>query len=149
MTLFGTPPDPQRKSRRIVWMAVVALALAGVYLFFAFRYYPEKKAAQRFFQAVEVGDMNRAYQLWKPLPTYSMQDFLADWGPNGYYGPVKSFEVGVAKGPRGGGSGVIVPVKVSPFAPFPSMDDAEKSRRTKIVRIWVETKDKSLAFSPI
>jgi hypothetical protein len=148
MTLFETPPDPQTKSRRIVWMAVAAVVIAAVGLFFAFRYYPEKKTTERFFEAVASGDMNRAYQLWKPGPSYTMQDFLADWGPNGYYGPVKSFEITQARAPRGG-SGVIVSVKVSPFAPFPSAEDPEKSRRTKVVSIWVEKKDNSLAFSPI
>src|SRR5262252_4685347 len=102
MTLFETPSDSQKKSRRFAWLIVTVLALLGVYLFFTFRYYPEKKAARLFFDAVTAGDMNRAYQLWKPGPSYAMQDFLADWGPNGYYGPVKSFEIGEIKAPRGG-----------------------------------------------
>ncbi len=147
MTLLYPPPDPRGKSRPLTWVVVVLVAAVALILFWSFRYYPEKKAAGHFFEAVAAGDMNRAYQIWKPGPNYSMQDFLADWGPNGYYGPVKSFEIGEASAPRGG-SGVIVSVKLSPYAPFPSADDAEKSRRTRTVRIWVETKDKSLTFPP-
>jgi hypothetical protein len=147
MTLFETPPDPQRKPRQFVWLGLITLVVLGVCLYWTFRFYPEKKAARQFFETVAAGDMNRAYQIWKPGPNYAMQDFLADWGPNGYYGPVKSFEIGEASAPRGG-SGVIVSVKVSPYAPFPSANDAEKSRRTRTVRIWVETKDKSLTFPP-
>ena len=147
MNLFEPPPEPHTKARSIAWMAVAVLALAGVYLFWMLRYYPEKQAAKRFFEAVAAGDMNRAYQIWKPGPSYTMQDFLADWGPNGYYGPVKSFEIDSTAAPRGG-SGVVVAVKVSPFSPFPSTEDAGKNSRTRLVRIWVESKDKSLTFPP-
>jgi hypothetical protein len=147
MTLLEPPPDTRAKSRPLIWVVVALVAVVALILFWSFRYYQEKKAAGHFFEAVAAGDMNRAYQIWKPGPNYAMPDFLADWGPNGYYGPVKSFEIGEASAPRGG-SGVIVSVKVSPYAPFPSADDAEKSRRTRTVRIWVETKDKSLTFPP-
>ncbi len=91
--------------------------------------------------------MNRAYQLWKPGPSYAMQDFLADWGPSGYYGPVKSYRIVKASSLREA-SGVIVTVHVSPFSPFPVAEDFEKSRRTRTVRVWVETKDKSFTFPP-
>jgi hypothetical protein len=147
MTLLEPLPDPRAKSRPLTWVVVALVAAVALSLLWSFRYYAEKKAAGHFFEAVAAGDMNRAYQIWKPGPNYAMQDFLADWGPNGYYGPVKSFEIGEANAPRGG-SGVIVSVKVSPYAPFPSANDAEKSRRTRTVRIWVETKDKSLTFPP-
>ena len=46
---------------------------------------PEKKAAEHFFDALAAGNTDRAYQLWKPGPSYSMKDFLADWGKDGYY----------------------------------------------------------------
>lgn len=147
MTLLEPPPDTRAKSRPLIWVVVALVSVVALSLLWSFRYYPEKKAAGRFFEAVAAGDMNRAYQIWKPGPNYAMPDFLADWGPNGYYGPVKSFEIGEASAPRGG-SGVIVSVKVSPYVPFPSAGDAEKNRRTRTVRIWVETRDKSLTFPP-
>ncbi len=81
----------------IAAFAVVAI----VALWFTFRYYPEKKATERFFDALVAGDTAKAYQLWKPGPTYAMKDFLADWGPQGYYGPVKSYKILHAKAPSG------------------------------------------------
>ena len=44
--------------------------------------------------------------------------------------------------------GIIVVVEVSPYQPFPDDSDVAKSRRTREVRIWVETRDKSLGFPP-
>jgi hypothetical protein len=118
-----------------------------VVLFFTFRYYPEKRAASRFFDALVAGNTDQAYQLWKPGPSYTMKDFLADWGPQGYFGPVKSYEVVRAKSPLGANA-VAVSVAISPFSPMPDASDVEKSRKTKVVSIWVLTSDKSLSFPP-
>lgn len=123
------------------------LLVAIVSLWYTFRYYPEKRAAERFFDALVTGDTSRAYQLWKPGPSYKLTDFLADWGPIGYYGPVKSYHVVRLSAPRGA-SGVVVTVEVSPFSPMPDISDAEKSRKTHVVSIWVEANDKSFSFPP-
>ena len=98
--------------------------------------------------AVVAGDMNRAYGLWKPGASYKMQDFLADWGPSGYYGPVKSYEVLKARTPSGSATSVEVRVAISPFSPMPAATDAEKSQKTKVVNLWIDTKDKSFSFPP-
>ena len=38
--------------------------------------------------------MQQAYEIWKPSASYSFDGFLKeDWGPDGYYGPVKSYHV--------------------------------------------------------
>jgi hypothetical protein len=148
MSLLDAPAEPQEKSRVLIF-TVVTLVLAGVITgWFLLRYYPEKKAASRFFDALVAGDTNRAYQLWKPSESYKMQDFIADWGPNGYYGPVKSYSIVRAQAPRRA-SGVIVSIAVSPFAPMPEVNDAEKSRRTKVIPLWVDAETKSISFSPI
>lgn len=89
--------------------------------------------------------MNKAYELWKPSPSYKMMDFMADWGPNGYYGPVKSYEIIHLKSPDGA-NGVIVTARVSPFPEIPAASDLEKSQKTKVVDIWVRSSDKSLSF---
>jgi len=122
-------------------LAVVAI----VALYFQFRYYPEKKAAERFFDALTAGDTTQAYQLWKPGPSYAMKDFLADWGPDGYYGPVKSYHILHARAPSGSNA-IAVSAEVSPFSPMPDISDTEKSRKTKIVEVWVLVADKSLSF---
>ena len=140
--------EPKSKLRRYVITVVALVLLIGFGLWYTFRFYPEKQAAERFFDALAAGDTARAYQLWKPNPDYTMKDFLDDWGPGGYWGPVKSYHIETAVSPKHGGSGVIIVVEVSPFAPFPNDSDAAKNRRTKEVRIWVQTKEKSLSFPP-
>ena len=147
MTLLDAPAAKPEKSRAMAFtMAALGLGLL-VLLYFTFRYYPEKRAAQHFFDAVVAGDMAKAYELWKPGPSYQMKDFLADWGPGGYYAPIKSYKIDRLKSPAGA-SGVIVTVSISPYSPMPDPSDGEKSRKTRSVPLWVETKDKSFSFPP-
>ena len=147
MTLLDPPPVTSHKSR--VWMItgiVLAMALA-VALYFTFRYYPEKKATREFFDALVGGDTNRAYGIWKPTQSYRMSDFVADWGPTGYYGPVKSYKIMGAKSPRQSNT-VEVNVAISPYAPLPAETDAEKSTKTRVVTLWISPDDKSFSFPP-
>jgi hypothetical protein len=147
MSLLDPPATKPEKSRAMAF-TIAALALVVlVILFFTFRYYPEKRAASRFFDALVAGNTDQAYQLWKPSPSYTMKDFLADWGPQGYYGPVKSYDVLRANSPLGANA-VAVRVAISPFSPMPDASDVEKNRKTKVVSIWVLTSDKSLSFPP-
>jgi hypothetical protein len=128
--------------------AIVLVAAAS--LWWAFRFYPEKRAAEHFFDAVLAGDMAKAYELWKPQPSYKMDDFQADWGSNGYYGPVKSYKIIREDSPHGANA-VQIAVAISPYSPMPSPTDPaerEKSQKTRVVAIWVVSKDKSLTFPP-
>jgi len=127
-------------------IAALALTLAVV-LWFTFRYYPEKKAAANFFDALVAGDANKAYELWKPSETYKLSDFAADWGPGGYYGPVKSYKIMGAKAPNKSDS-IEVDVAISPFSPMPDASDGEKSRKTRVVPLWILPSDKSISFPP-
>jgi hypothetical protein len=147
MSLLEPPPEKSHKSQ--VWkitISVLVLALIVV-LYFTFRYYPEKKAANQFFAALVAGNTDKAYELWKPTASYKKEDFLADWGPTGYYGPVKSYKIMAAKEPRKSES-IAVSVAVSPYAPMPEPSDADKSRKTKLVTLWVSPGDKSFSFPP-
>ena len=131
-------------------MAFTVTALAftlAVVLWFTFRYYPEKKAAANFFDALVAGDTNKAYELWKPSATYRLSDFTADWGPGGYYGPVKSYKIMGAKAPKKSDS-IEVDVAISPFSPMPDASDGEKSRKTRVVPLWILPSDKSISFPP-
>jgi hypothetical protein len=145
MSLIDPPADKPDKSRAMAFTIAALAVVAIVALWFTFRYYPEKRAAERFFDALVAGDTGNAYQLWKPSPSYAMKDFLADWGPEGYYGPVKSYKVIRAKAPSSSNA-VAVSVEVSPFSPMPDLSDTEKSRKTRVVEIWVLAADKSLSF---
>lgn len=129
-----------------ITIAGVAIAL-GVVLWFTFRYYPEKRVAREFFEALVAGNTERAYTLWKPTPSYKIGDFLADWGPTGYYGPIKSFEIMDARAPSKSDS-IAVNVAISPYAPMPESNDAEKSSKTRVVTLWISPSDKSFSFPP-
>jgi hypothetical protein len=126
----------------------VALVLAlAVALWFTFRYYPEKKVAGEFFDALVAGDTNKAYALWKPTQSYRKDDFIADWGPSGYYGPVKSYKVMSATVKKKSNM-VEVNVAISPYAPLPAESDGEKSSKTRVVTLWISPEDKSFSFPP-
>jgi len=147
MTLLDPPAEKPEKSRAMAFTIAALVLVAIVVLWFNFRYYPEKKAAEHFFDALVAGDTARAYQLWKPSPSYAMKDFLADWGPDGYYGPVKSYKILRASSPIGANA-VAVRVAISPFSPMPDASEIEKSRKTKVVSVWVLISDKSFSFPP-
>ena len=145
MSLLEPPAELPKKS--YAWkIAVIAVALFVIIaLLFNFRYYPEKKAASQFFATLAAGDTAKAYALWKPTSSYAMKDFLADWGPDGYYGPVRSYKIMTTKAVRNSSS-IEVNVAISPFTPMPQPADGEKSMKTKVVTIWVTPADKSLTF---
>jgi hypothetical protein len=148
MTLLEPPIETSSRSRHLKFVAGALVVLATVVLYFAFRYYPEQRAAQRFFDALVAADTNTAYQLWKAKPSYRLQDFLTDWGPYGYYGPVKSYKIMKISRPEGSINSIVVEVAVSPFSPMPAATDAEKSRRTRVVTVWLNTEEKSFSFPP-
>ena len=151
MSLLEPPADTEKKSRAMIFTMTAAFIIAVIAVWFWLRFYPEKKAAEQFFNAVVAGDMNTAYQLWKPGPgsSYKLKDFIADWGPTGYYGPVKSYSILKAKSPDGSSTSVEVRVAISPFNPMPTANnDPEKAQKTKVVNVWVDTKDKSFSFPP-
>ena len=137
---------PQKSRAMAITVTALLIALATV-LWFTFRYYPEKKATANFFDALVAGDTSKAYSLWKPSGSYRLDDFTADWGPGGYYGPVKSYKIMSAKTPRQSTS-IEVNVAISPFSPMPDASDAEKSSKTRVVTLWVLPSDKSFSFPP-
>lgn len=147
MSLLNPPAYKETKSRAMPFTIAALSIIALVVLWWTFRFYPETHVAREFFDTVVAGDMQKAYELWKPGPRYKMQDFVADWGPTGYYGPVKSYVIRNAVS-RPNSSGIAITVKVSPFAPMPDASDAERSQKTKTIDLWVEKKDKSISFAP-
>ncbi len=151
--LFDAPQQELHPSkvRRYIITAVVAVILAFVFLWFwpgNLRYYKEKDTVRLFLNEVSAGNMQRAYQIWKPSASYSFKDFLDDWGPNGYYGPVRSYHVEREVRRGGGSNGLDVIVEVSPDKPFPFDGSAAEQNKTKEIDLFVRFSDKSLSFPP-
>jgi len=140
-------PRTSKKARYAITLSVLALLVVVAVWFFFLRFATEKRTVAHFLAAVAGGDFGHAYQLWHAEPSYSYNDFLQDWGPKGYYGPVRSFRITKVDQPKDG-SGVIVDVELSPFTPFPDENDVVKNRQTKEVRIWIERRDQSISFAP-
>jgi hypothetical protein len=150
LSLLDPPPDTASKSRPIAFTVAAIVLVAVVSLWWTFRFYPEKRAVAHFFDALVAGDTSTAYKLWKPKPSYKMDDFLADWGSHGYFGPVKSYRILRESSPVGSNA-VEVAVTVSPYSPMPDPQDPamkEQSQKTRVIGIWVVTSDKSLTFPP-
>jgi hypothetical protein len=160
MTLLDAPAEKPAKSRAMAFTLGVVAIIMLVVLYYSFRFYPEENAARHLFGALVAGDAAKAYELWKPGPgsSYGMKDFVADWGSQGYYGPVKSYQIVRSSWPGcrwilphflcPNSSGAIVEVRISPFSPMPDESDPEKNRKTRVVSVWVESKDKSFSFPP-
>ena len=150
MALLEPPPETSNKPRVWIFAGGAIVVLAAIVLYFTFRFYPEQRAVQRLFDALVAADTKTAYQLWKPQPSYRFQDFLTDFGPYGYYGPVKSYKILHEDSPHGSNA-VQIAVAISPFSPMPSPTDPaqqEKSHKTRVIAVWVVASDKSFTFPP-
>jgi hypothetical protein len=139
---------PPSKRRRYALIALAFVVLGGLGLWYLLRFHTERVTIRHFMNALIAGNMQQAYQIWKPSPSYSFQDFLTDWGPGGMYGPVKSFRIEHSELPRRGGTSVIIKVAVSPDQPFPADDEAAKQSKVQEVELWVDRKDQSISFPP-
>jgi len=145
--LDTTAEPPHSKFLRYLITTVVFAGLMIFGIWWLLRYHTEKQTVKNFLNTVVAGQTEQAYRIWKPAASYGYKDFLDDWGPNGYYGPVRSFRILSAEHPKNG-TGVVVVAEVSPFQPFPAEDDAAKQSKTKEVRLWIEFSDQSLSFPP-
>ncbi|MDE3109636.1 MAG: hypothetical protein KGL02_06825 [Acidobacteriota bacterium] len=145
--LFDSPQkEHHSKLRRYIISIVVFVVLVIGTSWYLLRYYREKDTVRRFLDEVAAGDMQQAYQTWKPETSYSFKDFLDDWGPGGYYGPVRSFRV--EKTVRRHDSNYVdVIVEVSSVTPFPS-GNADSDSRTREVDIGVRLSDQKMSFPP-
>ncbi len=131
-------PARDRRRRRRIAIAIV-LVLLGAWVVYHYRNYPERKAASKFFAALQSQKYEGAYAVWFRDPdwkqhpnkysAYQFNDFYRDWGPGGEWGLIKSYSVDCS---LRRGSGVIVQVTVN--------------SRAEHAYVWVE--NKTLSFSP-
>jgi hypothetical protein len=142
--LNAQPYDPKRNRRKKLIVAGVVVAILVVaFIGYEFRNWPEERVVNRFFNALEAHDYEKAYGIWmadpnwkqhpNAHPRYKFGDFYLDWGPGGEYGLINSHHIDGTANPKGG-SGVVVVVTVN--------GRAEKAR------LWVEKSDKSMTYSP-
>jgi hypothetical protein len=152
VAIFDTSQEhPPDKVRRYIITTLVFIVLVVGFAWHLLRFHAEVRTTKHFLETVTSGNLEQAYHLWSPGPSYSYQDFLDDFGPNGYYGPVESYHIENAEEIKQGPeqpSGTVVTVEVSPYAPFPSSHDVLKQSKTKEVRLQVEYKDQSIGFAP-
>jgi hypothetical protein len=150
----STEEHPPSKVLRYIITGLVFVGLIVAFVAYQLRFHTEEKTVRHFMDTVVAGKMDEAYRIWKPTESYSFKDFLEDWGPDGYYGPIKSYHLdhgAVERLPTAVGgepSGVVATIELSPYQPFPDNHDEAKQSKTKEVRICVQFKDQSLSFQP-
>lgn len=140
-------PRPAQRRWRLVAIAII-VAIAAFLVWWFFRYYPEERAINKFFQAIERKDFDTAYGLyfadpnWKQHPQkydqYPLSQFRLDWGPSSEYGVITSHKIDCATEPPKkayrSSTGVIVVVSVN--------------NRPETTSMWVEKNTKSVTLSP-
>ena len=149
MALFeAVEQKPPSKVRRYLVTALVLLILLGGTLWWMLRFHSEKVTILHFMNAVT----SRQYaavlaNMRNSFTPLRFNDFVEDWGPAGYYGPVKSFHLDKTEH-HPGASGVELKLELSPFQPFPDGKYIVKQSKTKEVTLWVEFKDQSISYPP-
>lgn len=140
------PRPAQRRKLLIIILVVVAVAALSIWWFT--RYWPQERVVNKFFEALQQKDFERAYAVYNADPDwkqhterynqYPLSQFMLDWGPSGDYGSITSYKIDCVKEPDKKGfaspSGVIIAVTVNHLP--------------QDVSIWVEKKTKTLTPSP-
>jgi hypothetical protein len=140
--------EPKSKALRYVVSGIALAAMLAGALWYFLRFAPEKHTVERFMDAVIAGDTQQGYKIWHANPSFTYQDFLAFWGPKGFYSPMKTYRIESAEVPPKGGSGVVVVVELSAYSPFPKPEESVKFGQNQEVMLWVERSDQSLSFPP-
>ncbi len=122
-----------RKDRPLMVPVILALSVVLVsVLLYRFVNFREERVVKRFLQEVKFGNYPKAYEIWGSSAAYTYQDFMSDWGENGYYGRVNSYRV---LDSQTRGTGVIVYVEINDL-------------KTPMA-FWVERRTRTIGFSPI
>ena len=133
MTLLDAKaPKPHSLLVKLLPLIIFVAVVLAAFLAYRLRDYPEERAVSRFLTALQAGNYQRGYQLWQPVHSYAFSDFMHDWGPEGDYGKIRTFEImrSRSKGPNN----VIVTVRINKTDP--PLD------------LLVDRNTKGLAYSP-
>src|SRR5262245_17074148 len=88
--IYGTHKTPKKarpwKERLKVELSIVCVLVFLGGLAYRFVNYREENRVKQFFEQVRQGQYETAYAGWDTgSGRYSLQDFLVDWGNDGYY----------------------------------------------------------------
>ena len=114
-----------------VTIALVLIFISG--LAYKFANFREERRVRQFIQEVESGQYDVAYREWDSDGRYTMNDFIQDWGKEGYY--TKGMRTARVIDSNGRGSAVVVYVDI----------DSLKSP----VALRVDKETLKLSFSPV
>jgi hypothetical protein len=135
--LHDDHPIP-KKSRALKERLKVPAAIVLVLVFvsgvaYKFANYREERRVRQFVGAIEGGQFDQAYQQWDSDSRYTMNDFLQDWGKEGYY--TKGMHVAHVVDSNGRGAAVVVYLAI----------DSLKSP----VALRVDKETMKISFSPV
>jgi hypothetical protein len=135
--LHDDHPIP-KKSRALKERLKVPVAIALGLIFisgiaYKFANFREERRVRQFIQEVESGQYDVAYREWDSDGRYTMNDFIQDWGKEGYY--TKGMRTARVIDSNGRGSAVVVYVDI----------DSLKSP----VALRVDKETLKLSFSPV
>lgn len=135
--LHDDHPIP-KKSRALKERLKVPVTIALVLIFisglaYKFANFREERRVRQFIQEVESGQYDVAYREWDSDGRYTMNDFIQDWGKEGYY--TKGMHTARVIDSNGRGSAVVVYVDI----------DSLKSP----VALRVDKETLKLSFSPV
>jgi hypothetical protein len=87
--IYGEHAVPQKrrplKERLKVPIIIGTIVAVLGYLTYHFINYREEARVRHFIEDLKTGQYDAAYAGWDTDGRYSMKDFLADWGKDGYY----------------------------------------------------------------
>src|SRR5437868_5518882 len=126
-------PSMPLKQKITIATAVFVVVSFGSFLVWKFINYREESQVIRFFQEIVQGQYDQAYASWDAGGSYTMKDFLDDFGREGYY--TKNMHEARVVTSRGKGGGVVVCVQI----------DA----RPKVLPIRVDKDSLKLSYSPV
>jgi hypothetical protein len=133
MTLLDAKaPKPRSLFLKLLPLIIFVAFVLSAILAYRLRDYPEERAVSRFLTSLEDGNYQRGYQLWQAVQSYSFNDFMRDWGPQGDYGKIRTFTILHSRSK--GSNNVIVTVRINNTDPP--------------LEILVDRNTKGLAFSP-
>jgi len=116
-------------------ITLVSVLVLGAILYGVFKNYGEEQKAKAFVALLRSQDYAAAYQMWgctdaHPCREYSLEKFMADWGPKSPHADQSSAKIGVS---QSCGSGVVIRLDYKGAEPMP---------------LWVERASKIISFSP-